>query len=67
MTTIVEYVFSVFTAISDWLVETIQSFVPVFYSTETGMTFLGVMALCGLGVGIILLLFNIVKSFVQFR
>lgn len=65
--TIIDYVFDVFGEISDWLVETINAFVPVFYSNETGMTFLGTMALCGLGVGIILLLFNVVKSFVQFR
>lgn len=64
---IVENVFAVFTNISEWIVSTVNAMVPVFYNTETGITFLGTMALCGLGVGIILLIFNIVKSFVQFR
>ena len=64
---IVDSVFGVFTKISEWIITAVNDMVPIFYNAETGITFLGTMALCGLGVGIILLIFNIVKSFVQFR
>ena len=64
---IVQTVFEVFDKISEWIVGAVNDMVPIFYNTESGLTFLGTMALCGLGVGLILLIFNVVKSFIQFK
>lgn len=63
---IVELVLSVFTAIAGWFVETITAITPIFYVAETGLTIIGVLSLCGLGVGIILLVINLVRRFFNF-
>lgn len=64
--TIVQTIFAVFTSISEWFVETIASLTPIFYA-EGSLTFLGTLALCSLGIGIIMLVINRVVSFIQFR
>lgn len=67
MTAVLTSVLEVFSAIGDWIVTAIQDITPAFYATEGGLTFLGVLAACGLGVSIILLIFNIIKDFLHFR
>lgn len=63
---IIETIFAVFTAIIDWFVESIASVTSIFYGAE-GLTFLGVLALCALGIAIVLMLVNLVKSYLRFR
>ena len=59
---------NVFTGLGDWLIDYLPSIMEIFYDTTANtLTFLGVLAICGLGFSIFLLLMNIVKSFLQFR
>lgn len=67
MQTIIDAVFGVFTEIGDWFVTAIQSMIPIFYSTEGGLTILGVLALCALGFSIIMLLINKVLDFFRWQ
>lgn len=61
-------VLEVFTAIGSWFVTTISSMLPIFYNTtDNSLTFLGVMALASVAVGIVLLVYNFVKDFLKFR
>lgn len=67
MSNVITAVTDVFTAIGSWIVETLPSIVEVFYNAETGLTFLGILAVVALGVSIFLLLMNIITNFLQFR
>lgn len=60
-------VLDVWTAIMTWMVTSFNQITPIFYSSETGLTFLGVLGSGGLAVGVILLLLGIVQGFLRFR
>lgn len=60
-------VFDVFKAVSTWFIEAITGFVDLFYDAESGLTFLGIMALVGIGIAVARMLFAIITSFVQMR
>lgn len=56
----------VFTAISTWIVEAVGGVMPMFYVAETGLTFLGVLAVAGLAFSVVFLLIGIVQRFLHF-
>lgn len=60
-------ILAVFTAIGEWIVDTIPSFFPLFYTAESGLTFMGVLAVAGLAFSVVFLLIGIVQRFVHFR
>lgn len=64
--TMAEQVFGVFTSIGQWLVESLQSIQPLFW-TDNGLTFIGVLSVASLGVGLSLLLVHTVQNFIKFR
>lgn len=64
---VIETIFAVFTAIIGWFVESITAITGIFWSAETGLTFLGSLALCGLGIAIILMLVALVRSYLRFK
>lgn len=66
MSSIVSTVFNVFTDVSTWFVDALASVVNLFYS-EGNLTFLGVMALVGLGIGVTRMVIAMVTSFIQFK
>ena len=53
--TVLEAILAVFTAIGEWFTTALPSFFSLFYVAETGLTFLGVLATCGLGFSIVFL------------
>lgn len=61
--TIVTQILAIFTAIGNWFVSMITSLLPIFYNAESGLTILGVLACCGLAVGVILMVTQFVKRF----
>lgn len=65
--TILTAILEVFSSIGTWIVETIAELMPMFYVAETGLTLLGILAVCGLGMSIIFLLIGIIQSFLRFR
>lgn len=56
------------TALSTWIIATVQQILPLFYNAETeDLTILGIMVVVSVGIGLFLLLMNIVTSFFGFR
>lgn len=60
-------ILAVFTAVGDWISTTVASFIPMFYVAETGLTFLGVLACCGLAFSVAFLMIGIIQKFLHFR
>ena len=58
-------VFGVFTSIGDWLTESLSSLGSLFYN-DSGLTFLGVLAVAGLAISVIFFLIGIIYNFVMF-
>lgn len=55
------------TAMFGWIADAIEGIVPIFYTTgaEGGLTFIGVMALFGLALGILFFVINFVRGFLR--
>lgn len=60
-------IFAVFTQFIEWLVEAIPSITGIFYVAETGLTFIGVLAVASLAMSVAFLLFGLVQRFVKFK
>lgn len=60
-------VLAVFTSIGEWIVATIPDLLAMFYVADTGLTFLGVLAVAGLGLSVIFLVIGIIQNFLHFR
>lgn len=58
---------AVFTAIFDWIMTAITTVIGVFYVAETGLTFLGVLALIALGISIFFLVMGLIQNFLHLR
>ena len=70
MAAIITAITTVWTSIFTWIISSIQSLVPIFYTTtETGgeLTFLGVLAIIALGVGIFFLIMGVIQNFLHLR
>ena len=57
----------VFTEIGTWITSQISALMPVFYTEADGLTFLGILAVCGLAFSVIFLIMGIIKRFLHFR
>ena len=66
MQTVVSRVLAVFNEIGNWIPEALENMVPIFYSNETGLTFLGTLAVCGLAFSVVFLLIGIIQKFLKF-
>lgn len=60
-------ILAVFTAIGDWISGAILDLIPMFYVAETGLTFLGVLAVAGLAFSVVFLMVGIIQRFLHFR
>lgn len=59
---------NVFTGLGDWIADYMPTITEIFYSTSTGsLTFIGVLAVAGLGISIFFLLMGIIQNFLHFR
>lgn len=65
--TILGSVLEVFDTISTWIVGAVTDVMPMFYVAETGLTFLGVLAVAGLAISVIFLVIGVVQNFLHFR
>lgn len=65
MSNVVSAFTSVFSAIGDWFVTTFGNITDLFYSSENGLTFVGTLAILGVGISVILLIINTVRSWLQ--
>ena len=67
MTSVVTAITGVFTAMASWITTTIPSVVAVFYDAESGLTFMGTLAVIALSVSVFFLLMGLVQNFLHFR
>lgn len=65
--TIVTAITTVFDAISEWLVGALADLGAVFYVAETGLTFIGTLAVIGLAIGIVFLVMGVIQNFLRMR
>ena len=65
--TVLESILAVFDAIGDWIVASVTELMPMFYVAETGLTFLGVLGVAGLGFSVIFLIIGVIQKFLHFR
>lgn len=65
--TVLESVLEVFSSIGDWFASAVEGIIPMFYSAETGLTFVGVLTVAGLGFSVILLVLNLIRSYLRFQ
>lgn len=67
MTGILDSVLAVFEAMATWLRDAVEAVVPMFYTAESGLTFIGVLACASLAISVAFLIFGMVRSFIQFH
>lgn len=65
--TIVTAITTVFDAIATWLVGALGDLGAVFYVAETGLTFIGTLAVIGLAIGIVFLVMGVIQNFLRMR
>lgn len=65
-TNVLDSILAVFGSVGDWIVESITNIFPMFWSAESGLTFLGVLAISGLAFSIVFLLIGIIQKFLRF-
>lgn len=66
-TTVLDSVLAIFDAIGGWIPDAVNNMVPMFYTAESGLTFLGVLAVAGLAFSVIFLVMGIIQNFLHFR
>lgn len=60
-------ILAVFTALFEWLIESLTAVVGLFWVAGTGLTFFGVLAIVSLGIAIFFLLIRVIQNFLHFR
>lgn len=60
-------ILEVFEAVGTWITQAVQNIIPMFYATETGLTFLGVLAVAGLAFSVVFLIIGLIQNFLHFR
>lgn len=64
---VLEAVLDVFTGIGEWLSGAVTQLQPMFWVAETGLTFLGTLAVAGLAFAVIFLIIGLIQNFLHFR
>ena len=67
MTTVLDAILAVFLSIGGWIADAVSAMTPMFWATETGLTFLGVLAVSGLGFSVVFLVIGLIQNFMHFR
>lgn len=60
-------VFGVISGIGTWFVTGLVDFASIFYQADTGLTLLGVLAVCGLGLAVVFLLIGWIRNMLHLR
>ena len=66
MNNVLTAILEIFMGIGEWITEAVSSMVPIFYAPETGLTFMGVLAVAGLAFSVIFLIIGIIQKFLHF-
>lgn len=61
------HITTVWTEIMEWVTTSISSVQDVFYTAESGLTFLGTLAVVGVAIGIAFLIIGVIQNFLKLR
>lgn len=67
MTGVLDSIIGVFESMATWLTEAVSAITPMFYGAETGLTFIGVLAVASLAISVAFLILGVITNFLQFR
>lgn len=67
MSGVLEAILDIFSSVASWIADAVASLVPMFYDAETGLTFLGVLAVAGLAISVAFLIIGVIQNFLHFR
>lgn len=67
MTGVLDSIISVFEAMAQWLSSAVAAVVPMFYSAEGGLTFIGTVSIAALAISVAFLILGLVRSFLRFQ
>lgn len=67
MTNVLSRILEVFTAVGTWITSAVENITPMFYADETGLTFMGVLAVAGLAFSVVFLIIGLIQNFLHFR
>lgn len=65
--TVIESILDVWTALVEWFTSSIGSITDVFYTAESGLTFLGGLTILSIALGIATMIVATVRSYLQMR
>lgn len=70
--TVVDSILAVFLSVASWFGDAFDAIIPMFWqAAETGnggsLTFMGVLAIAGMAIGVSFLLLSVVSNFLKFR
>lgn len=60
-------ILEVFSSVGTWISESVNDLMPMFYTAETGLTFVGVLAVASLAFSIVFLIIGVIQNFLHFR
>lgn len=70
MTTVITAILDVFSAVGSWIPDAVDSMVPIFWTAGADgagqLTFMGTLAVIGLGFGVIFLIIGLIQKFLTF-
>lgn len=66
MTGVLGAILDVFSSVGTWISESVNDLMPMFYG-ESGLTFIGVLAVAGLAFSVVFLIIGIIQNFLHFR
>lgn len=63
--TVISSIMAVFTAILEWFSSAFESVTSLFYNTETGLTFIGVVSVLTLGIAVFTLVIGWIRGLIR--
>lgn len=67
LTGVLGSIFDVFSALIGWITSAVTGLIPMFYVESTGLTFLGSLAVVGLGISVVFMVVGVIQNFLHFR
>ena len=67
MNTVLSSILAVFLSVGEWISSAVTSLTPMFWVAETGLTFLGTLAVSGLAFSVAFLIIGLIQNFLHFR
>ena len=65
--TILNAILAVFLSVGEWISTAVTTLTPMFWVSETGLTFLGTLAVAGLAFSVAFLIIGLIQNFLHFK